>query len=817
MAFTACTMVSAVLPGTAAAQTTTVSPSPAVVSGENTPPSTESYEVQKVHIIYKKLLLKEKDIPNAVTHITEKQIKAEGTTMGSIQTLLKQTPSVNAYSQGPGQSAPTLSIRGVRNSELSETLDGIPITDLLNGSGNYLTNNVGSPITLGELSGVTVYPGVAPPDKQGYGTVGGTIAYTAKQATDERYGELEGGYGSFSTSHEGFTLSTGKMWDSPDAPRALLQYDQSQTAGYVDNTPAKYHDMLFNINKPYDDGLSNIGLTVIYNQGRGNIQTQPTPTDLLNQNGYRYNFPYSDGYFNQAGQFLTTILHDETYINQHAIFDGSLFYLHSTMATESYANPQQLIDNYNNTTPYLANIQNPWSFFGAMGPTAVGNGTASGPFYSPGYFTYEPLIFNPSGDPTQVQSYAYGESSENTYFHSNEVGITPKFTFFFPYNTITVGALVAKESSEQSQYIYGSPNMPEINGYNSTQFGGGAQRSVYMGYVQDKIDLLHDKLHILGGLRATGAYSSNINQVNYGIYNPYKLQNYSRSGDPYIGVSYDLPEHLTAYGSFGKAEVFAPVSDYQEGSSGTTVAPGAETVHLYEGGVRYDTPKLYLNVDYYYQKVNHAFGFFDDFATNEQIYGNPGTELFSGWEMAAQYQVTPELQIFGNGSYNRAQYLTSYSAFDTIAEDQFGYAYRGTPISNVPNWLANFGFEEDRGPFSARVTGQYTGREYTTYDIVAPGNPILNGATITNTNFLNPANVVFNVLLTYKMKVNYGALKQLDFSINAQNIFNEHYYNYYYSQLLPQGGQYGRPGEPAVASALVGPPASVMFDVSAKF
>jgi len=788
-----------------------------VVSGGNTSPSTEAYETKKVHIIYKKLLLKEKDIPNAVTHISEKQIKAENPTMGSIQTLLKQTPSVNAYNQGPGQSAPTLSIRGVRNSELSETLDGIPITDLLNGSGNYLSNNVGSPITLGQIDGVTVYPGIAPPDKQGYGTIGGTIAYSSKQATDERYGELEGGYGSFSTSHEGFTLSTGKMYDDADAPRALLQYDQSQTAGYVDNTPAKYHDMFFNINKPYDDGLSDVGLTVIYNQGRGNIQTQPTPLDLISKNGYTYNFPYSDGYYNQGGQFLTTILHDETYINEHAIFDGSLFYLHSTLQTESYSNPQQLIANYNNETPYIANIQNPWSFFGAMGPTAVGNGTASGPFYSPGYFTYEPLIFNPNGDPTDPTSYAYGETSENTYYHSNEVGITPKFTFFLPYNTITTGALVAKESSDQTQYIYGSPDMPEINGYNSTQFGGGGQRSVYMGYVQDKLDLLNNKLHILGGLRATGAYSSNINQVNYGIYNPYKLQNYSHSGDPYLGISYDLPEHVTAYGSFGKAEVFAPVSDYQEGDSGTTVAPGAETVRLYEGGMRYDTPKLYLNVDYYYQKVTHAFGFFDDFATNEQIYGNPGAELFSGWEMAAQYQATPELQFFGNGSYNRARYLTGYSAFDTIQEDQFGYAYRGTSLSNVPDWLANFGFEEDHGPFSARVTGQYTGREYTTYDIAAPGNPILNGATATNTNLLNPANVVFNVLLTYKMKVNYGDLKQLTFSINAQNIFNEHYYNYLYSQYLPQGGQYARPGEPAVKAALVGPPASIMFDVSAKF
>ena len=104
--------------------------------------------------------------------------------------------------------------------------------------------------------------------------------------------------------------------------------------------------------------------------------------------------------------------------------------------------------------------------------------------------------------------------------------------------------------------------------------------------------------------------------------------------------------------------------------------------------------------------------------------------------------------------------------------------------------------------------------------ILPPGNPILNGATITNTNtntnLLNPANVVFNVLLTYKMRGNYGALKQLTFSINAQNIFNKHYYNYY-SEYLPQGGQYGKLDEPVVASALVEPPASVMFDVSAKF
>jgi iron complex outermembrane receptor protein len=800
--FTACTMVGMVAAaGTARAQTTTT--------------TTDTYKLQKIKVEAKKLLLREKDIPAAVSHITETQIEAENPVMGSIQTVLKQTPSVNAYNQGPGQSAPTLEVRGVRNSELSETLDGIPITDLLDGSGNYLSNNVGSPISLSQISGVTVLPGVAPPDQQGFGTIGGTIAYTSKEATDERYGELEGGYGSFNTSHFGFNLSTGKMWDSDDAPRALLMFDQSETNGYVSNTPAHYHDMLFNINKPYDDGLSNIGLTVIYNQGNGLIQSQPSPLPYVQQK-YTYNFPISDGYYEQGGQFLTTILKDHTFINSHLIFDGSLYYIHSESQTQTYTNPQTLIANQENIDPYLPQIQNPWTFFNAMGPTAAAD--LGSPFYSPGYFTYDPLQFAPPGaDPTNPngQAYIYGETSEETFGHSNEIGITPKFTIFAgEHNTFTVGALLSKESSGGSQYIYGSPNMPTIDGYNSIAFGGGAQRTIFMGYAQDKIDILNNKLHLLLGVRATGAYSSNVDFLTSGIYFPQKLQNYSRSGDPYVGISYDLPAHFTAYGSFGKAEVFAPVSDYSEGLSGTTTAPGSETVHLYEAGIRYDTPKLYANVDYYYQKVNDAFGFFDDFLTDEQIFGNPGSEQFRGVEMDAQYQATPELQLFANGSYNQAQYLATYSAFDTVQEDQFGVANKDTPFSNVPDWISNFGFEEDHGPFTARFTGQYTGREYKTTDILSP-NPILNGATITDVNDLNPANVVFNLLLTYKVPVHYHGLKELTFSLNGQNIFDEHYYEYTYSQYLPVGGCYGC--GPSVKEALIGPPTSVTFDVSAKF
>ncbi|MBU6419404.1 MAG: TonB-dependent receptor plug domain-containing protein [Proteobacteria bacterium] len=283
-----------------------------------------------MRIRYQKNLLKEKDLPSSITHLDADSVKTVNPTMGSVQTLLKQAPSVTAYSQGPGQSAPTLAIRGVKNDELAETLDGVPISSFLGGTGDYLSNNIGSPVTLPEIASATVYPGVAPPERQGFGTVGGTIAYETKQATNKPYAELEGGYGSFDTSHIGFTINTGKWYNDVDAPKTLLLFDQSQTAGYVANTPAQYHSFLFNTIKPFDDGLTQVGLTIIFNQGKGSIQTTPTPVALQQQYGWNYNFPRSEGFYNQTGKFLTTILNDKSYINQYLDFQGAVFYSHSS-------------------------------------------------------------------------------------------------------------------------------------------------------------------------------------------------------------------------------------------------------------------------------------------------------------------------------------------------------------------------------------------------------------------------------------------------------------------------------------------------------
>ena len=809
---------------------------PVVIPSDGTGANPSPYEIQKVKIIYKKLLLREKDIPNAVSVLSEKDVQKTNPTTGSIQTLLQLTPNVVAYSQQPGQDETTLAIRGVRNDELAETLDGIPINSLLqaggaDGSGGYLSAP-GSPVTLNEISGATVYPGIAPPDHQGFGTVGGTIAYTTKQPTDDRYEELEGGLGSFDTQHFGFTINTGDIGSGPDAAKALLTYDQSQTAGYVSNTPAQFHDFLFNVIKPYDNGLSRLGLVVIFNQGKALVQTTPSPLPLIQQYGYKYNFPISQGFFNEAGQNLTTILSDETYINQYAIFDGSLFLRHSTDTSDSYQSPANAEGAASNLPGqpfvYSANVQGLYQFFGCFGP-----GT---PFNSPGYFTYDPAA--------SFGSCAAGQSDEYTASHSNIVGVTPKLTLFpDEYNTVVIGGLLAKANSGGNQYLYGGDGAQtnQIDGYDSFALNNGAQRTIFSGYIQDTVRALDKKLQVTGGLKVDAAYSSTQQLETDGIYNPADLQNFTKIGGYYLGGAYNLPDNFILFGSLGKDSLFAPLSDYSVGTtpsglSGGTQTPTPEIVHLFEGGIRYDTPRLLLSADYYYQNISDGFAFFEDFATNQQFYANNGGQLFRGVEGSGKFLITPELSIFANGSYDKTEYTKSYFASDTLTEDQFGYAFTGTPLSNVPEWTGTVGLDYDNGPYSASVTGLYTGREFTTYDINTPNtaNPPgyqyggtdpttgvtydaspTNGDTVTNTKIENPANFVVNVLLSYKIPIPKSYLQSLTVSLNIQNLLDERYYNYTFSSEDPEAGLY-LPGT-AFNSAFVGQPRSFFLDAVARF
>jgi len=815
---------------------------------------------EQIRVKAQRRLLKEKNSPSAVTELGQKQINQEGT-MGSTSTLLRQAPSIYVYQSGPGENSPVLSIRGTRGLEVAATLDDVPMQDLLNGG---TTGYLGNRFTLDQIDGVTIYPGVAYPDKSTFGTIGGTIAYNSKRSTDDFNVDLTGSVGSFNTYEMGFDVNSGRLdgllGSGDNAPKFLLQYTNLQSAGYIDYTPARYNNFEFAFDQPYEDGLSKFQATVLFNTGSGELQGAPTPSPLLDEVGRYSNYPPDQLFEREQDKYLTMYVKDDTYVNDTVSVGFSAFYRNSDAASENYENDDVA---YNGSPPNTYPVVNvPYNFYDP-GQFGIGPGN----FYVPGYFVYDPAKFynNPATCPADLAGLGVegpnnaspcGLNAQSFFAHTDSYGVQPHVTLFLPYNTIKLGGIVAKETEPTpTSYIWGTPNIPSINGYNQFQpngYNGGSSRTIYVAFAQDKIDVLDNTLHITPGVTLEGTYSSNSADYFAESYVPnatpanpntsplieyipsYKFHKYDRDALPFFNISYDLDRVLPAiagtslYASYGTSALFAPTNDF--GPTTVGGVPYASIVHMYEGGVRYDTSKLLLSLDYFYQKVDRDFGFYVGSGAQQQgenFFGNDGEREFKGVEAALTWQVAPAWQFFFNGSYLLAKYLKTNPAFSTIGEDQYGLAIKDTPISGVPDFLANFGVDYDTtnllldsDAFSARFSGQFTGPQYTTYDLsifqVVPPYPTsqTQGDTVTNLNDQLHAFTVYNLLLSYTLPTPILPTKNLRFDLNLQNLFNERYWQYYYSQIPPVNGLYlGNSYE----DGLPGEPFSVTFTVTARF
>jgi iron complex outermembrane recepter protein len=931
----ACALVAVATAPRGRAADATPAASPAAVNlglGQAAAPQVESVTVRAA-----RRLLKEKNSPSAVTELGAKAISAAGASASPVS-LLRQAPSIYVYQQGIGDSAPELTVRGLRGLEIASTLDGVPTQDLLAPGGFYLANNLGGVFTLSQISGVSIYPGVAYPDKNTFGTIGGTIAYDSKRPTNDAYIDVSATAGMFGTFKEGIELNSGSL-DSvlgtgDNAIKVLANYYNSQTQGFIDGTPNRENEFELAVDKPYNDGLSKFQATVLYNTANGLIENEPVPLPYLQKYGEFSNYPTNLDFARQSNDFVTVILKDQTYINDYVTVGLTGFYLH---------NDQQLEDYGDIGLALPAGVSGPLTVGGASpflnNPAGFGEGGLYGPPTPPplgifgggygGYFYGSGNHYNPyaqypvgskgcpsnyvnniwgglaNGAPCGLNDEITGQSSD-TYGLQPYALITPPDIFGIA-NTIKIGGLFAKETQPTAyEYLGGLPNTPLDPAHSAAVRTGGVQRTIYQGYIQDKIDFLDNTLHVTPGLTVEGTKSSYINGNVFGSknasglgpngyfsglgtatdidqYGYYKATKWDREYLPFANVSYDFDKimpslaGLSVYGSFGTSALFAPVTDFGPNTAGPP--PGASIVHLYEGGIKYDTSTLLLSADYFYQKIDRDFGFFQ-FQSGPQnglsVYSNFGQRETKGVEASATWQVTPEIQLFGNVSHLLAKYLTSGNAFDTVAEDQFGTAFKGTPETGIPDWLSTFGIDYakksivlDNDALNVRFTGQYTGKQATTYDLdgeaylnpgiqypgllpltyggcpgAAPagGNTSGSGcAAYTRYNQLTGATTydshggispfaIFNIDINYKLPTpELPVVKYITFDLNGINIFNESYFQYFYKQISPGNCGTFTSGpfkgmaknnyscSPSFADAIPGQPASVFFTVTARF
>lgn len=857
---------------------------------------------ERIEVIARRLLQKARNSPSAATELGRRQIAAVGIA-GSPGMLLRQAPSVYNYQEGLGDSTSVFSLRGVRAIETAQTLDGVPVQDLLAPGlsvvADNLGNSIGNYVELDQISGVTIFPGVAYPDRNTFGTIGGTIAYDSKRPSPDPYLDVFGAAGSFGTWKEGFALDSGAL-DGPlgtgaNAPRFLLQYSNLQSAGFIDHLSTRENNVEAAFDKPYDDGLSMFQATALFNTGRGYQENEPIPQPYQIKYGFFANFPLSQNFGYQDNSYLTLILKNDTYVNDNLTLGLTGFYRHNDNLTETYGSPAVTppVGDFNpaQVGPAFPFIDTPagFGYAGFYGPGNV--------LYKPGVYPYDPRAAYPPGSPACprafVAQYAAigqvapcGLTAQLNVGSSDTYGVQPRATVILPdvagiANTIKLGGLFAKETSPATRsYFGGTPNVPQSAANLDNVFGGGfdggTQRTIFQAYAQDKIDLLGNTLHVTPGLTVEGTYSSfrqsNVFNFAAGGFTPYKATKWDRAWLPFLNVSYDVDRVLPAakglslYASTGQSALFAPVADF--GPNGNGAPPNASIVHLYEGGLKYDTETLLLSADYFYQKIDRDFSYFTNASppvVGQNIYSDVGQREFKGVEASAIWQVTPGLQLFGNASHVLAKYLKNYFAYITVGEDQFGIAFKGAPVAGVPDWLANFGVDvtrrgvlRDGDEFSLRFSGAYTGNQAITYNLHGnspapsfPGLPPpggtpctvqnaqaphpppsctrfaeLSGATVYDPGQSLAAFTTFSVDMAYTLPTPaWHPLKQLKFDLNVQNLFDQRYYQYYYVQISP-GPCPATPANPVAspfgcspefAQGVPGEPFAVFLSMTARF
>jgi iron complex outermembrane receptor protein len=711
----------------------------------------------------------------------------------------------------------------------------------------------------------------------------------------------------------------------------LLNYRNLQNKGFIDFTGSRENQMEFALDKPYDNGLSRFQATVIYNQARGLIEMEPVPLPYLQKYGLFGNYPDNLDYARQHTENLSVILKEDHTVNDFVQAGLTLFYLSNDNRFETYGDIGFMVPGGTAPAGPLAKyvvggaspfFDNPAGFgdgglYGPPMPRPLGiyGGGYGGLFYSR-FNRYNPYALYPAGSRycpnslvSQYGGAAFAPCGLNDRIddgHSDTYGVQPRFIVTPPDiagigNTIKFGALIAKETSPNGiEYLGGAPQSDSAAN-ETVQPSGGGFRTIYLAYIQDKIDFFGGSLHFTPGLTAEGTLSGTrsadtfdsalspiygANGLFSGLgcaceidrYGPLKADKWDRDYLPFVSLSYDFDRiarrlaGLSVYGSLGNSALFAPVGDFVPNNAAPL--PNASIVHMYEGGVKYDTSTLLLSFDYFYQKIDRDFGFFvyqSGILPGESEFTSFGQREDKGFEASATWQATGEIQLFANVSHLLAKNLRTSFSYDTVAEEQYGIGFKGAPVTGVPDWLSTFGVDytrktilADRDSLDLRVTGQYTGHQYTTHELGAgdythiadfpglspldytgctgqagnPGCPAYGrygqvaGETVYDPHGGIAPFVIFGVDARYQVPTPLlPAIKSLTFDLNVQNLFNAFYWQYFYRQISPAscgifpigsgpfGGlpKSGYACTPQYADGIPGQPFSVFFSVTARF
>lgn len=741
----------------------------------------------------------------------------------TIAETLNVLPGVNFTSNDPyGSSGGDIFVRGLDNSRVSLTFDGVQLND----AGNYAiyTNQQMDPELISSASVLTMATDI---DSMSASATGGTVNYTTRKAADE-FGILTNlSVGDFNYKRIFALLDTGKVgpWGTKAFVAASYQkYDTftDEPANLGDPTLEK-KQVNFSIYQPVLDNGSYVSLSGHYNENRNRfIFSQNVAT--LNANGF---------YYNSAGP-----------ANVNPSNTGNLRFKSKWNLTDKLtftadANYQYVLANGGGTSTLTETTGRIGSWTNANFKNFDAN--------KDGVISSAALtIYNPNTTHTD----RIGFQSSAIYRFNDQHTLRVNYSADRGRTTQTgEGTFVNADGSPKD--VFGAKDDASIGLY-------GRDGSMYQRrdrYSKANVDVLSfeyrgtffdDKLFVTIGARdqqmvrhlhqkcyssVTGTGSSTpfcttqapaavnadgsvtFTDVSGAFIRPYNTKVKFAKTLPSLGATYKVSDHGQVFVSYTE-NLSSPKTDQYYAitllNGKTQVAnPLPETTKGIEGGYRYNASNVTASFAVWTKDYDNRIVSSYDTATDTYFDRNVGKVKMNGWEGSFAFKPVENLSLLGGVTYTDSEVQSDLpQAKVTVAKgtdkvgDTLYIPTAGKKLVEVPEWMFNFGGTYDISKeLSLTLIGKYVGERFVS-DV--------NDAT-------SPRYTVWNGSLRYYVPF----FKQGSFlQLNAINMFDEKYYGNLSTvsntKLLatPSGTTIRTAQTP---SYNVGAPRTVMLTLSTKF
>jgi iron complex outermembrane receptor protein len=331
-------------------------------------------------------------------------------------------------------------------------------------------------------------------------------------------------------------------------------------------------------------------------------------------------------------------------------------------------------------------------------------------------------------------------------------------------NDIEIGAWVEDANTNQERnYFYLNGQYTFLSDFYDSEepflrgFLQNYQTTTRMGYIQDTLHLMDDRLTVNFGTKALDVATTAKSLVPTSALSAGRVT--ARDNFlPQAGVDYKIDAHQDVYASYTKnmaAYGFLPFSQSQASFDSAKSNLKPEESQTFEFGYRVQGAGFEASADAYYTHFTNrllAVTPCSAVQTCSAIINNVGSVKSKGVDLALIWKPMEHMRWLNTLSYDNSKYQNNY--LDNGVIETSGKYVVGTPV-----WMLTSALSYSLGGFTFNLDGKYTGRRYITY---------INDSSV-------PAYWLFNAGVNYDVGA-VSILKDLSFGLNITNLANKHYF-----------------------------------------